>query len=94
MQTFVSIKPLFYVLRILSELIKFNQLTYSFDYLQGKLPESFTKIPIVWSLLKPRLPVLKGFGLEGTETELSSMLNAHTSYCQLFIVNVYTAKMF
>ena len=44
MQTFVSIKPLFYVLRILSELIKFNQLTYSFDYLQGKLPESFTKI--------------------------------------------------
>ena len=38
MQTFVSIKPLFYVLRILSELIKFNQLTYSFDYLQGKLP--------------------------------------------------------
>ncbi|HAO15611.1 MAG TPA: hypothetical protein DDE71_08650 [Tenacibaculum sp.] len=39
-------KPLFQELRILplSELIKFNQLTFIFDYLQGKLPESFTNI--------------------------------------------------
>ena len=92
MQTFVSIKPLFYVLRILSELIKFNQLTYSFDYLQGKLPESFTKIPIVWSLFKSRLPVLKGFGLNGTETELSRMPGSctrHVKCTHIILSTVY-----
>ena len=46
MQTFVRTKPVYQELRILpSGELKFNQLTFIFDYLQEKLPKS---LPNIW----------------------------------------------